>query len=162
MDRFTKLCHLIPWTTTIDADGFAELFIKEVYRLHSLPQMVTSDRGPQFVVAFWKCLCKRLDIQPRLSSPYHPQTDGQTERLNGEMERYLRCYVNYLQDDWPKWLPLAEFAANKQMSESTKNSPFFANTGWDPKITTDLIPPARGDVDDARAHGPASKMAEIY
>ena len=78
--------HIIPCTTTIDAEAFAELFIREVFRLHGLPQTVTSDRGPQFVAAFWKCLCKRLDIQPRLSSPYHPQTDGQTERLNAVME----------------------------------------------------------------------------
>ena len=96
VDRFMKQCHLIPCTTMIDAEGIAELFIKEVFRLHGLPQMVTSDRGHQFVAAFWKCLCKRLDIQPRLSSPYHPQTDGQTERLNALMEQYLRCYVNYL------------------------------------------------------------------
>ena len=77
-------------------------------------------------------MCKRVDIQPRLLSLYHPPTDGQTERLNAVMEQYPRCYVNYLQDDWPKWLPLDEFAANNQMRESTKNSPFFANTGWDP------------------------------
>ena len=102
VDRFTKQCHLIACTTTIDAEEFAELFIREVFRLHSLPQTVTSDRGPQLVAAFWKCLCKRLDIQLRLSSPYHPQMDGQTERLNAVMEEYLRCYVNYLQDDWPK------------------------------------------------------------
>ena len=132
VDRFTEQRHLIPCTTTIDAERFAELFIREVFRLHGLPQTVTSDRGPQFVVAFWKCLCKRLDIQPRLSSPYHPQRDRQTERLNAVMEQYLRCYVNYLQDDRPKWLPLSEFAANNHMSESTKISPFFANTGWCP------------------------------
>ena len=89
VDRFTRQRHLIPCTTTIDAEGFAELFIREVFQLHGLPQTVTSDRGPQFVAAFWKCLCKRLDIQPRLSSPYHPQPYGQTERLNAVMEQYL-------------------------------------------------------------------------
>ena len=127
VDWFTKKRHLIPCTTTIDAEGFAELLIKEVFRLHGLPQTVTSDRVPQFVAAFWKCPCKRLEMQPGLSSPYHPETDCRTERLNAVMEQYLRWYVNYLQDDWPKWLPLAEFAANNQMSESTKISPFFAN-----------------------------------
>ena len=101
-------------------------------------------------------------MQPRLSSPYHPQTDGQTDRLNAVMEQYLRCYFNYLQDDWPKWLPLAEFAANNQKSESTKISPFFANAGWDPKITADLHPPERKDRDDARAHRLATRMAEIH
>ena len=129
MDRFTKQRHLIPCTTAIDAEGFTELFIKKVFRLHGLPQTVTSNTKPQFVAAFWKCLCKKLDIQPRLSSPYHPQTDGQTECLNAVMEQYLQCYVNYLQYDWPKWLPLAKFAANNQMSESNKISPVFANNG---------------------------------
>ena len=100
-------------------------------------------------------------MQPRLSSPYHPQTDRQTERLNRVMERYLRCYVNLLQNEWPKWLPLVEFAANNQMSESGKISPFFANAASDPRITTDLYPPARADRDDARAHGLASRNAEI-
>ena len=71
--QFTKERHLIPCTTMIDAEGFVELFIEEVFRLYGLPQMVNSDRGPQFVAAFWKCLCNRLDMQPRLSSPYHPQ-----------------------------------------------------------------------------------------
>ena len=78
------------------------------------------------------------------------------------MERYIRCHMNYFQDDWPRWLPLAEFAANNQRSESTKISRFFANTGWDPRITTDLDPPARGDREDGRAHGLASRMVEIH
>ena len=89
VDRFTKQHHLIPCTTTIDGEGFAELFIKEVFRLHGLPQTVTSDRGPEFIAAFSKCPCKRLDMQPRLSSPYYSQTDGKTECLNAVMEEYL-------------------------------------------------------------------------
>ena len=162
VDRFTKQRHLIPCTTTINGEGFAELFIKEVFRLHRLSQTVTSDRGPQFIAAFWKCLCMRLNMQRRLSSPDQPQTDGQPGHLNVVMELYRRCYVNNLQDDWPKCLPLAEFAANNQMSESTKISPFFANAGWDPRITTNLHPPARGDRDDARADWLVSRMAEIH
>ena len=84
------------------------------------------------------------------------------ERFNAVMEQYLRCYINYTQDDCPKWLPLAEFAANNQVSKSAKTSPFFANTRWDPRITTDLHPLARGDIDDARAHELALKMADIH
>ena len=67
VDRFTKQRHLISCRTTIDVEGFTELFIKEVFRLHGLPQAVPSNRRPQFVAAFWKCLCGRLDIQPGLS-----------------------------------------------------------------------------------------------
>ena len=110
-------------------------------------QLPTEDLS--FVVAFQKCLCERLNIQPELWSPYHPQTDGQTERLITVMEQYLQCYVNYLKNDYPKWLPLAEFVANNQMSESTKIFPFFANTRSDPRITPDLERPPWGDRDDA-------------
>ena len=78
------------------------------------------------------------------------------------MEQYLRCYVNYRQDDWAKWLPLAEFAANNQENESTKMTPFFVNSGWDPRITADLTPPKRGDRDDNQARSLAAQMADIY
>ena len=67
------------------------------------------------------------------------------ERLNAVMEQYLRCYVNYRQDDWTKWLPLAEFAVNNQENESSKMTPFFANSGWNPRISADLTPPKKGD-----------------
>ena len=72
------------------------------------------------------------------------------------IKQYLRCYINDLQDDWPKWLPLAEFAVNIEMSESTKITTFFAKAGWDTRITTGLYPLERGDRYDARAHGLAS------
>jgi hypothetical protein len=90
------------------------------------------------VAKFWKALCKRLDTQVRLSTPYHPQTDGQTEQFNAVMEQYLWCFVNYLQDGWNLWLPLSDFAANNQASESTGVSPFFTNYGYDPKWQFDL------------------------
>ena len=72
IDRFTKQYHIISCTTAIDAEEFAEQFIRQVFRLHGLSQTAISDRGPMFIVAFWKCLCKRLDNQLTLSSPYHP------------------------------------------------------------------------------------------
>ena len=78
------------------------------------------------------------------------------------MKQYLRCYVNHLQDGQTKWLPLAEFAANNQQSESTKLTPFLANTGWDLRITADLTPSVGGDRDDTRAHGMTAGIAEIY
>ena len=78
------------------------------------------------------------------------------------MEQYLRCYVNYRQDDWTKWLPLAEFAANNQENESTKMTPVFANSGWDPRIPADLTPPKKGDRDDIQARSLTSQMADIH
>jgi hypothetical protein len=74
-----------------------------------------------------------LGIELKFSSPFHLETDGQAERINGIMEQYLRCYTNYLQDDWPAYLPLAEFASNNYASETTGLSPFFAFYDMDPR-----------------------------
>jgi len=85
----------------------------------------------------WKHLCKTLQIAIKLSTAFHPKTDGQTERMNAEMERYLRSYINYLQDDWVQWLCMAEFAANSLPSTATTVSPFFANRGFEPCMSFD-------------------------
>jgi len=132
VDRLSKMRHFVPCRTTIDARGLAEMFLKEVVRLHGLPKTIISDRGPQFAAVFWRRLCERLNIDRRLSTALHPQTDGQTERMNASMEQYLRIFTSQQQDDWVQWLPLAEFAANNGTSEATKCSAFFAVTGKTP------------------------------
>jgi hypothetical protein len=134
VDRLTKMKHLIPCHTTDDADKLAMLFITYVWKLHGLPESIVSDRGSLFTSEFWKRLCKRLRIDALLSTAFHPETDGQTEIANAALEAILRCYVNYHQDDWSEWLPLAEFALNNQESESTKMSPFFANSASHPRM----------------------------
>jgi transposase InsO family protein len=134
VDRLTKMKHFIPCKTTCNAEEVARLFVRYVWKLHGLPRTIVSDRGPQFVAQFWKHLTKRLKITNLLSTAHHPETDGQTERMNAILEQYLRAYVSYLQDDWVDWLPLAEFTANSHYSESTKTSPFFANYGFHPSI----------------------------
>jgi hypothetical protein len=93
---------------------------------------------------------------------FHPQTDGQTERMNAMMEQYLWAHVNYLQDDWAEWLLLAEFAANNQASETTGSSPFFANKGFDPHCQFDLSPVATNDINDQRALTTSKALAEIH
>ena len=90
------------------------------------------DRGMQFIAKFWKGLCKILKIEALLSTPYHPETNGQTKRMNVILEQYLWAYINYLQDDWEAWLHMIEFAANNQASETTGISLFFATYGQDP------------------------------
>jgi len=135
VDRLSKMRHFIPCHTTIDAVGLARLFLREVVRLHGLPRSIVSDRGPQFASTFWGQICSRLGIDRRMSTAFHPQTDGQTERMNAGMEQYLRVFVNHQQDDWVQWLPLAEFAANNGLSESTKCTPFFAVQGVDPRMS---------------------------
>jgi len=148
VDRLSKMRHFVPCQTTIDARGLAEMFLKEVIRLHGVPRTIISDRGPQFAALFWKRLCERLGVDRRLSTAFHPQTDGQTERVNASMEQYLRIFTSYQQDDWVQWLPLAEFAANNGTSETTKCSAFFAVTGTDPRMT---FVEAAGELEDSRA-----------
>lgn len=83
---------------------------------------------------FWDKLCKRLAIKSRLSTAFYPESDGQTEKANGEMEQFLRSYVSYLQLDWAEWLPMAEFSANNARSETTGSTPFVANCGQHPRM----------------------------
>jgi transposase InsO family protein len=135
VDRLSKMRHFVPCHTTIDARGLAEIFLKEVVRLHGLPKTITSDRGPLCAAVFWKRICERLGINGRLSTEFHPQTDGLTERMNSSMEQYLRIYTSHQQDDWVQWLPLAEFAANNTTSDATECSAFFAVSGMDPRMT---------------------------
>src|SRR5947207_1960141 len=119
VDRLTKQRHFVPCKDTITAEQLASLFIDHVWRIHGLPASIISDRGPQFASEFWGYLCSYLDIDRKLSTAFHPQTDGQTERINGILEQYLRCYVNYAQDNWTTLLALAEFASNNATSETT-------------------------------------------
>ena len=98
---------------------------------------MVSDRGPQFVSAVWKAWCKILGITAKLSTAYHPETDGQSEIANQEMERHLRSFVNYSQDDWMNLLPIAEFAANNAPSATTGLSPFMATKGYEPRMSFD-------------------------
>jgi hypothetical protein len=100
VDRLSRMRHFIPCRTTVDARGLAEMFMKEVIRLHGLPKTIISDRGSQFAAVFWKQICDRLGIERRLSTAFHPETDGQTERANASMEQYLRVFTSYQQDDW--------------------------------------------------------------
>ncbi|KAH8152704.1 uncharacterized protein LAJ45_02928 [Morchella importuna] len=161
VDRLTKIRHLLPCNTTVNAEDVAQLYLRNVWKLHGLPTHITSDRGTQFTAKFWKEFCKHLSIEARMSTAFHPETDGQTERLNAVMEQYLRGYVSYQQDDWVKWLAMAEFSANNQVSASTKATPFFANFGFHPRFTMTLKPsdktPPSLDAKDF-----AGKMMELH
>ena len=132
VDRFSKQMHAIPTTTKLSAEGMAKIYRDHVFRLHGLPRKIIHDRGTQFDAKMMKELYKLLHIEGNPSTAYHPQTDGQTERVNQEIEQYLRLYVNHRQSDWADWLSLAEFAYNNREHVSTKLSPFFVNTGIHP------------------------------
>ncbi|MBW0585824.1 hypothetical protein O181_125539, partial [Austropuccinia psidii MF-1] len=132
VDRFSKMAVFIPTMSSITSLDLAHLFIKNIFSKHGLLLSIVSDRGSLFVSSFWTNLCQQLKISRELSTAYHPETDGQTERVNQILQQYLWMYVSYHQDDWNTWLPLAEFAYNNSDHSSTKQSPFFTVYGRDP------------------------------
>lgn len=133
--RLTKQGVFVPCHTTNTASDLAELFIGHVFSKHGLPADIVSDRGTLFVSKFWRALCAALEIKCNLSTAFHPESDGQTERVNPVIEQYLRIYINYQQDDWGNRLPLAEFVYNNTPHDATGVSPFFANKGYNPRLT---------------------------
>jgi hypothetical protein len=130
VDRFSKGVMLEP-VSNMSAEGTAYTFIKRFYRLHGLPSAITSDRGTQWVNAFWKRVCQLLKIDRRLSTAYHPETDGSTEQKNQVVEAYLSAFIAYTQEDWAEYLPSAELAINNRNATSTGVSPFFMTHGYD-------------------------------
>ena len=112
VDQLSKRAHFIPTTSDVTSLGVAQLFRDSVWKLHGLPEEVISDRGPQFVSNFMRGLSEILGIKVAASMAYHPQTDGQTKRVNQEVKQFLRLFVNQRQDDWYDWISIAEFAYN--------------------------------------------------
>ena len=101
-DRLSKMMHFVATTEGTSAEGLVRLFRDNVWKLHGLLESVVSDRGPQFVAELTKKLNKILGIETRLSIAFHPQTDRQTERMNQELEQYLRFLMEHRQKDWPE------------------------------------------------------------
>jgi len=133
-DRFSKMVHFIATTEKTSAEGLTRLFRDHVWKLHGLPESIISDRGMQFAAGMMKEVNNLLGIQTKLSMAYHPQTDGQTERINQELEQYLRVFIDHRQEQWPDWLGTVEFAYNNKIHTATKNSPFKVNYGQDPRM----------------------------
>jgi len=134
VDRLTKMVHFILTTEKTMAEGLARLFRDNVWKLHGLPKSIISDRGPQFAVGLMQELNRILGIESKMSMAFHPQTDGQMERVNQELEQYLRIFINHRQEQWPDWLGTVEFAYNNKVHSSTKTLPFKANHGQDPRM----------------------------
>lgn len=122
--RFTKMAEFFPFTSTLSPKDTAQIFIREIFARHGLPEEIVSGWGPQFVSKLWTHFLKGLQIKPCLSSGYHPQSDGQTERVNMILEKYLCCFVPACQDDWVSWLRVAQFAYNNSTHASISLSPF--------------------------------------
>jgi hypothetical protein len=124
VDRFSKMAHFIPCQKTNDATHIANLFFKEVIRLHGLPRSIVSDRDTKFIGNFWRNLWKKLGTNLSFSSTYHPQTDGQTEVVNISLGDLLRILVTEHHSQWDNILPQVEFAYNESVNRSTGKSPF--------------------------------------
>ena len=137
-NRLSKIMHFVVTTERTSVKGLVRLFRDNVWRLHGLPESVVSDRGPQFAVELTKELNRMLGIRTKLSTIFHPQTDGQTEYMNQELEQYLWFFVDHRQKNWPEWLVLAEFAINNKVHSTTKISLFMANYGRELKMGGDI------------------------
>jgi len=128
------MVHFISTTEKTLAEGLARLFRDNVWKLHSLSKSIISDKGPQFMAGIMRELNRMLGIKSKISIAFYPQTDGQIERVNQELEQYLRMFIDHKQEQWPDWLGIAEFAYNNKVYLGTKTLPFKANYGQDSRI----------------------------
>jgi len=139
VDKLSKMVHYAPCKTAISAPEVAQIFFQQIIRHHGVPNNIVSDRDPRFMSNFWQALWKELGSKLKMSTSYHPQTDGQTERSNRTLEDMLRAYVNYAQDNWDEKLIALEIAVNNSTQESTGFTPFYLNSGQHPHLPLSLL-----------------------
>jgi transposase InsO family protein len=144
VDLFSKYAHFLPLLHPYTALKVAQLFMDSVYKLHGLPQSIVSDRDKVFTSKFWQELFKLTGTTLRMSTSYHPQTDGQTERVNQCLETFLRSFVHACPTKWSHWLSLAEYWYNTSFHSSLGRSPFEVLYGRAPRhlglTLTDAVP----------------------
>lgn len=133
VDKFTHYAHFIPLHHPFSAAKVAAVYLDNVVKLHSLREVMVSDRDPIFTSKFWKELFSRMGSELRMSSAYHPQTDGQSERVNQCVEIYLRCFTHATPHKWSQYLSLAEYWYNTSYHSAIKMSPFVALYGREPR-----------------------------
>ncbi|KAF1314578.1 reverse transcriptase, partial [Globisporangium splendens] len=152
VDRFSKMVHLAPVSDKISAEMTAKVFVDVVFRLHGLPIEIVSDRDTRFTSKFWRALFGLLDTKLSISTAAHPETDGQTERVNRVLEDVLRSYATSFKE-WSEFLPLAEFALNNSTHVSTGHSPFYVNYGIHPRVPASIM----GEVSTLSGGGTTAK-----
>uniref|UniRef100_A0A2N9HGB9 RNA-directed DNA polymerase n=1 Tax=Fagus sylvatica TaxID=28930 RepID=A0A2N9HGB9_FAGSY len=140
VDRLTKFVHFMALAHPYTAAKVADIFMKNVFKLHGMPTSIVSDRDTAFTANFWQELFKIQEVELAMSSSYHPQTDGQTEVVNRSLEQYLRAFAGDKPSLWVHWLPMAEFWFNTNYHTSTKMTPFEALYGYEPPTVMDYIP----------------------
>jgi len=148
VDRLTKYTMFIPFKKTTTASVLTYTILQELINNHRLPKEFITDRDKLFTSKFWETLTAELGINHKMSTAYHPQTDGQSKQMNQTVETYLRHYVNRNQNNWVQLLPTAQFAYNNTQNETTEETPFRANYEYNPKVWREL-----------QAHGSQSQKA---
>ena len=154
VDKLTKMVRYKSVKIMIDALGLAEVIIDVVVRHHGLPDSIITDWGSLITSKFWSSLCYFLEIKRILSTAFHPQTNGQTERQNSTIEAYLRAFVNWEQNDWARLFSMAEFAYNNAKNASTDHTPFKLNCGFHPRVffKDDVDPRSKSHLADKLAN----------
>ena len=136
VDRYTKRAYFCSTHTSATAPETAKIFFATIFKNHGLPKAIISDRDAKFTSKFWRALFGQLGTKLSMSTAFHPQTDGQTERMNRTLEEMLRIHATYKQDTWDEYLPAAEFAYNNSKQASTGFTPFELDTGRHPNTPT--------------------------
>lgn len=140
VDRYSKFTYFVAIQHPYIASKIAQVFFEEVFRLYGMPKAIVSDRDPIFLSTFWSELFKLQGTQLNLSSAYHPQSDGQTERVNQSLECYLRCFCSLKPSEWQKWIPWAMFWHNTTWKSATGFTPYEIVYGRPPPMLLQYIP----------------------
>ena len=133
VDKFTIYSHFLPLSHPFTAAVVAKVFFSEIYRLHGMPSSIISDRDKIFTSHLWRQLFRLAGVTLNMSTAYHPQIDGQSERVNQCLETFLRCFVHACPSQWIHWLTLAEYWYNTSYHSALDTTPFQALYGYHPR-----------------------------
>lgn len=170
VDKLTKYAHFIPTTTDINASSTAQLLFDEVFKTYGLPRVMIGDRNPRWTSSLWQELAWLTGTKLALSTSKHPQTDGQTEVMNHQLETMLRAYVQHNKKSWTNWLSLLHLAYNNARHSSHQEAPAFLLLGFKPRTVSDslfeqglkigtLSLPVQQRVEDLKSHWDAARNA---
>ena len=134
VDKLTKYALMIPFKKNYKTDQFGFILLDRLVKNHGIPASITSNKNKFFTSNYWKTLMSTIGTKLKMSTAYHPETDGQIKKINQSMETYFRHYVNVKQNNWVSLLPITQLAHNNKKSNTTKLTPFFANYGKHPEL----------------------------